>query len=141
MTASNGVRLDLLPLALMLICLGPRAQASGAIYRCVADGVTTYSDRPCSGQAELHELDLDAMNTYQAPQVTAAARAPVSRAKRTARAEPDRNATRREMCARTARSLKEIANTMRSGYRAKEGERLRARQSKLRDQQREARCR
>ena len=47
---------------------------------------------------------------------------------------------RAENCARYARSLKEIRSKMRAGYSAKEGERLRLRQEKLRDSQRSSRC-
>ena len=141
MTANSGIRLRRILWTLALCATAPAVQAAGSIYKCEVGGVTTYADRPCSSQAEVHEVDIAAMNTYQ----TAAAgptRATPARAKRAARQPTDPSLLKRqEMCARAARSLKEIANKMRSGYSAKEGERLRERQVKLRDQRRDSRCR
>jgi hypothetical protein len=114
-----------------------------SIYKCEVDGVMTFSDRLCGGDAELHVPGETVVNTYAAPPATskperstrkpAAKRAPA----RTDRAE----AKRVESCARYARNLKEIRSRMRAGYTAKEGERLRVRQEQVRESQRAARCR
>jgi hypothetical protein len=116
-----------------------------SIYTCKVDGVVTFSDRPCGDAAQLHAIGESAINTYSAPAATPAAKSPGKskvvpkldpRSARADRAE----AKRVENCARYARSLKEIRSKMRAGYSAKEGERLRARQDKLRDSQRSASC-
>jgi hypothetical protein len=56
-------------------------------------------------------------------------------------ARDDRSeAKRKESCSRYAKGLKEIRSKLRSGYTAKEGERLRMRAEKLKDSQRQYRC-
>jgi hypothetical protein len=112
-----------------------------SIYKCEIGGVLTFSDRPCSPQAELHELDDTAVNTYDAPPVAPSKSKPRSAARKTiasrADTQPDKRA---EVCARVSRSMKEVRSKMRTGYSAKEGERLRERLAKLKVQGRESRC-
>jgi hypothetical protein len=145
-------------LALVLATHVPTASWAGeratSIYKCELGGVLTFSDRPCGTDAV--PLDQSAMNTYEAPQSASlpkqGIKAPASRRVAT-RANPrdtrsgdsrrgDKSAeTKRvESCAKLARGLKEIRGKMRSGYSAKEGERLRIRQDKVRESQRLARC-
>jgi hypothetical protein len=138
----------LVPAALVIVLaahVSTAARAATSIYKCELAGVLTFSDRPCGTDAA--RLDQAAMNTYEAPQlasvpkqsIKAPAKKPVS-----VRDEPDKiqraEIKRAESCARFARNLKEIRAKMRSGYSAKEGERLRLRQDKVRDSQRAARC-
>ncbi|HVF17310.1 MAG TPA: hypothetical protein VNA21_10370 [Steroidobacteraceae bacterium] len=112
-----------------------------SIYKCEVGGVLTFSDRPCSSEAELHELDETAVNTYDAPPVAPNTAETKARARKTvtrqAETQPDKRA---ETCARVGRSMKEVRSKMRAGYSAKEGERLRERLAKLKGQQREYRC-
>jgi hypothetical protein len=118
-----------------------RADAE-SIYKCDVGGVLTFSDRPCSPKAELHELDDAAVNTYEALPIPASTSKPKAAGKKTLsrRADPQSD-KRAETCARLGRSMKEARSKMRTGYSAKEGERLRERLAKLKDQQREAKCR
>jgi hypothetical protein len=113
-----------------------------SIYKCEVGGVLTFSDRPCSSEAELHELDETAVNTYEAPPVTPSTSKPSAAArKRTPPRHTDSQQDKRaETCTRVGRSMKEVRSKMRAGYSAKEGERLRERLAKLKDQQREYRC-
>jgi hypothetical protein len=125
-----------------LLSKGQPATADAvSIYKCEVGGVLTFSDRPCSPQAELHELDGTAVNTYDAPPVAPSKSKPRSAARKTissrADAQPDK---RTEVCARVGRSMKEVRSKMRAGYSAKEGERLRERLAKLKAQGRESRC-
>jgi hypothetical protein len=111
-----------------------------SIYKCEVGGVLTFSDRPCSPQAELHEVDETTVNTYDPPPI-----APTAKPKTTVRKPESRRADaqqdkRAETCARVTRSMKDVRSKMRTGYSAKEGERLRDRLAKLKDQQRESRC-
>jgi hypothetical protein len=128
-----------------LLSNGQATADAVSIYKCEIGGVLTFSDRPCSPQAELHELDDAAVNTYDAPPVapspSASTSKPRAAAKKTASsradAQPDKRA---EVCARVGQSMKEVRSKMRTGYSAKEGERLRERLAKLKVQGREARC-
>lgn len=130
----------------LVCCLGvcPErtfAAESHAIYRCEQNGVLTFSDQPCGRTAELHESSGFATNTYEAPLAHTQPPSPgVSRsgAKPTQRAAKPKQ--REDSCARLEAALKKIRSTMRSGYSAAEGERLKERQAQLRARQRQARC-
>ena len=143
-TVSNlaGGLITLAFLAITAATAWAAERVAPSIYKCELDGVMTFSDRPCGGAAELHIPGETAINTYAAPPVASSrersARKPSTRRApvRTDRAE----AKRAESCATYARNLKEIRSKMRAGYTAKEGERLRARQEKLRESQRSAKC-
>jgi hypothetical protein len=115
-----------------------------SIYKCELGGVTTFSDRPCGLDAKVHTPDPATLNTYEAPPTAAPARqesASNRSARKSAPAREDRSeAKRADLCARNAQTLKEIRSKMRSGYTAKEGEKLRARADKLRQSQRAGRC-
>ena len=117
------------------------ADTGTTIFQCKIDGVTAFSDRPCGDDAESRTLDPAAINTY-APPAVSFAKQPEPKAPRAKATREDRSeAKRREACARYAKGLKDIRSKMRAGYTAKEGERLRVRAEKLRDSQREDRCR
>lgn len=116
--------------------------AAPSIYKCEIEGVITFADRPCGGDAEPHRLGETVTNVYEAPPIApSTSRSAKAPAKKPRIARTDRSeAKRAESCARIAQGLKEIRSKMRSGYTAKEGERLRERQVTLRARQREARC-
>jgi hypothetical protein len=131
-----------------VLCGHASAQAtnSRAIYRCEAGGVLTFSDRPCTTGAEQYELDAKALNTFEPPPVSPASRRAATQsqsAKRTSKkasgpaVDP---AKRREKCERLTQSLKDVRAKQRSGYKAREGERLKDREAKLKSQLRESRC-
>lgn len=134
------MRPNLLPCVLLTAAfygVSADAGSSAAIYRCEIDGVPTFSDRPCGGLAQLHELDLGKLNTHAPPAVRPSTEKPPS-AKRAASVA---NAAKQaEICARLARDLREVRAKYRSGYSAKEGERLNEREAKLKAQLRSARC-
>ncbi|MGH8186071.1 MAG: DUF4124 domain-containing protein, partial [Steroidobacteraceae bacterium] len=43
------------------------ASSNSAIYRCEAQGVTIFSDRPCGESARLYTPDASRISTYDAP--------------------------------------------------------------------------
>lgn len=121
-------------LALLLFLQPPAVGAQKTIYRCEIDGVPTFSDHQCAPGAQA--VQPTPINTAQAVTV----KAPSATPKAKPRAEPVKDTKHAETCAKLALSLKETRSKMRSGYSAKEGEKLRARQDNLRDRQKIARC-
>jgi hypothetical protein len=119
---------------------GVSAATGRAIFRCDLNGVPTFSDRPCASAAERYEPDPIATNTYEppptAPAPSPAALKPSSR-KTAAPAAPDKH---KETCERLAQGLKDTRAKQRAGYKAKEGERIKERQARLKSQLRLARC-
>lgn len=121
---------------------GDDQSATRSVYRCSSGGATVFSDRPCDASAELYRSE-SPINTY-----TPADNPPTSSRPAGKRPRADPQAGRRaadqaklaETCRRIEQSLADIRSRMRAGYKAGEGERLRARQAKLREQRRAARC-
>src|SRR4030095_10777688 len=108
------------------------------VYRCTVGGVTTYSDRPCSPDAVAYQPDTSRVSTYDPPpasQTTAPAQPAHTSARRRVSGRDDQ-VRHAAACERLQSSLREIAAHMRSGYKAKQGEQLRARKAKLEQQRR-----
>jgi hypothetical protein len=138
------------PLLLLLLPAAP-VTATPAVYRCEANGVTVYSDRPCAHGAQVHEIDTSRITVYEAEQ---AAQGPDSRrpdkkppgkesarkSKSRARAAPDADKHRAD-CDKLDASLRDIRTKMRTGYGIKEGERLKARYRDLTGRRRALKCR
>ena len=117
--------------------------ATPAIYRCEIAGVATYEDRPCGAEPARYEPDETRISTY-APPPSSPTRAPTvhkARPRRTARAslaaEQRKHA---EECRRIESALRHIQSKMRSGYSAREGERLRVRKAQLDARRRAHKC-
>lgn len=127
-----------------VLCGHASAQAtnSRAIYRCEAGGVLTFSDRPCKTGDEQYELDSKALNTFEAPPVSPTSQRAAKRPQRSKKPSGPAidPAERREKCERLTQSLKDVRARQRSGYKAREGERLKDRETKLKSQLRESRC-
>jgi hypothetical protein len=120
----------------------PVALAAPQIYRCDIAGVSTYQDRPCTEDSVPYEPDIGRVSTYDPPPATAArsaARKPRKRNSATA-SSAQAQAKRAEECRRIGASLREIKAKMRTGYDAREGERLRARKLKLDERRRAHKC-
>jgi hypothetical protein len=116
------------------------------IYRCEVAGVVTFADLPCDSTARQYQTDASRVSTYAAPPVSKVAAAAAKQnksAKRRAgsKSSVDSHAKQVAECARISGSLKDIHSKMRSGYTAKQGERLKERQAKLDEQRRAKRCR
>jgi hypothetical protein len=113
------------------------------VYRCTVGGVTTYSDRPCSPDAVAYQPDTTRVSTYDPPpasQTTAPAQ-PARTSARKRGSGRDDQVRHAAACERLQNSLREVAAHMRSGYKAKQGEQLRARKAKLEQQRRAEKCR
>jgi hypothetical protein len=115
------------------------------IFRCEAYGRVIYSDQPCV-TAPSTEVVLQPANSYHADPapVSPSARKfvePDARSNREAEAIAAEQQRAKLNCQRLADQLANIENTMRSGYSAKQGERLRERQRQLEQRRRTERCR
>jgi hypothetical protein len=119
------------------------APTPATIYRCEIGGIITFSDRPCDTGAQLYEPDTSRVSTYSAPAASSGNERPTARIEPPRRRSPsiaEAQAKQAEECARLRSDLKEIRSKMRAGYRVKEGERLRERQSRLQARLRARRC-
>lgn len=116
------------------------------VYKCIAQGLTTFSDTPCSSTAQVYEADTSRISTYTPVEHAATAAsasvarksaAPKARANGSIAADQARHAVE---CERLNNSLHDIRSKMRAGYNAREGERLRERQTKIEQKRRGAAC-
>lgn len=119
-------------------------EAQRAIYRCAGEDGVVFTDRPCQAGADPHEIDDSRITVYTpAPaDVRASTASPAKPAKtRAARsgraADPDQHQAK---CARLDQGLRDVRTKMRTGYGAREGERLKARQRQLNEQRRAQKC-
>lgn len=130
---------------LSLLLIGATApEAQPVIYRCEGEEGIVYSDRACDAGADPHELD-DSRVTVYTPAPVAKHALPATPAKRSkaGRSKPGKAADpeqQRLKCARFDQGLRDVRMKMRSGYGAKEGERLKARQRQLNEQRRAQKC-
>jgi hypothetical protein len=129
----------LLPAAPFLLLF--TAPATAAIYRCEANGVPVYSDRPCAEGAQPHEVDSSRVTVYESEQAPAqhAGKEPTRKPKTHPRAAQD-PAKHKATCDKLNDSLRDIRTKMRTGYGIKEGERLKARQRDLAGRRRALKC-
>ncbi|HKQ11799.1 MAG TPA: hypothetical protein VJT80_00090 [Steroidobacteraceae bacterium] len=125
--------------------MGPcAALALLLVYRCTVGGVATYSDRPCGPEAVEYQPDTSRVSTYDPPPAspTATAAGPARSSPTRRRGADGQDQVRHAAaCERIHNGLKDIAAHMRSGYSAKQGERLRERKAKLEQQRRAQKCR
>lgn len=126
-----------------LLILAELSGAQTTIYRCAGEDAVVYSDQPCEPGADLHEMDDSRVTVYTPAPIaqrasTAAPKQPkASRARSERAADP---AQHRAKCDRLDQGLRDVRTKMRSGYGAKEGERLKARQRQLGEQRRVQKC-
>lgn len=131
------------PLVLGSLLLTHVSAAQPAIYRCVVDGGTVYSDRPCAAGADPHEIDASRVTVYTPPAAdkqTPSASVKPSKSQRSKAGRLPDPAKHKATCAKLDQALRDVRTKMRSGYRAKEGERLKARQRQLDDRRRSEKC-
>lgn len=108
------------------------------IYRCESAQGPVFSDRPCSAVSEVYEPDLgrvSVVDTVSPPALPAPRSASAARPARQAAIQPKATA-----CEGLERSLHKIVSTMRAGYNAKQGERLRERKRELEAKRRAEKC-
>lgn len=115
---------------------------SAPIYRCTDQGGTVYSDRPCAENAAPHEIDDSRVTVYTpAPTESRAPTAKPTKAKRAKAGRLPDPAKHEATCARLEQGLRDVRTKMRTGYGAKEGERLKERQRQLDRRRRTEKCR
>lgn len=118
------------------------AVADSSIYRCVMNGVATYSDRHCGADSTAYTPDTDRVSTYAAPPLPKAPARTTSKPRpRAARSSiADEQRKHAEECRRIEEGLREVRSRQRAGYSAKEGERLKARLAKLSARRKSQKC-
>ena len=142
MQPAKAIALSLATLALQLQTTYAASTGAPAVYRCEIEGVPTFSDRPCAADAVAHRIEGDAVSTYEPPAVgvTRPSPKPTKRKGHKDGSEVDL-AKQRQTCDRLKQRLDDVRAHYRSGYSAAEGERLKARETRLKEQLRSARCR
>jgi hypothetical protein len=117
-----------------------------AIYRCKLAGVSTFSDSPCGDSVEQYGAGLDRISILDSPVVAVptARRSPrpvpVDRGAKAEASAEVAQATRLASCRRSQQALHKIRTQMRTGYSAKQGERLRVRKQELEGQRQALGC-
>ncbi|HEY5807922.1 MAG TPA: hypothetical protein VIT67_08130 [Povalibacter sp.] len=109
------------------------------IYRCESSQGAVFSDRPCGASSEVYEPDLAGVSVVDT--VVPPPRPPAQRGASAAR-PPTQAAVRprADLCDSLERSIHKIVSTMRAGYNARQGERLRERKRELESKRRAQKC-
>jgi len=116
------------------------------IYRCQIAGVGTFSDRPCGDSVEQYDAGLSRLSILDSPAAPPRTaerkpeRAPRPQRNRTDNAEDTVQAKKAAACRHSQDSLHKISEQMRTGYSAKQGERLRTRKKDLEAKRRSLGC-
>ncbi len=113
------------------------------IYQCTDGGQVVLSDRPCGPEAGSRWISPADINVHEAPSVSRR-RSHGLRQSRVTPATADRAPAGKEekaTCERIAVELERMQSRMRAGYRAREGERLRERQRRLKERRYSLGCR
>jgi hypothetical protein len=121
-----------------------RGSANAApIFRCEREGVVVFADQPCGSDAKAYEPDRARVTIYEATPTAATPSVRSSRTKPKAKSTSiaGEQLKHAEQCTRLQQSSREVKDKFRSGYTTKEGERLRVRQDKLKQQLKTLRCR
>lgn len=131
-------------LAIAPLLLAGTTDAQPSIYRCDGESGVVYTDRPCEAGANPHQVDDSRITVYTpAPAAERASTPTLAKQSKAKRAKPARAAdpaVRQTKCAKLEQGLRDVRTKMRSGYGAKEGERLKARQRQLNEQRRTQKC-
>ncbi len=127
-----------------LLMLAQTTNAQPAIYRCDGEDGVVFTDRPCEGGANPHEIDDSRVTVYTpTPAAGRASTSTPAKPSKARRATPGRAADpeqHRTKCARLDQGLRDVRTKMRGGYGAREGDRLKARQRQLNEQRRAQKC-
>ncbi|HKE95823.1 MAG TPA: hypothetical protein VKB34_16015 [Povalibacter sp.] len=130
-------------LAVTLLASQARAAESPThtIYRCETAQGITFADRPCGPNSQPYAPDLRGVSVIATtPPATVSITRDPPAARATRQGSSSAATTKADVCLRLAQSLHKIASTMRAGYSAKQGERLRERKQELEDKRRQQRC-
>lgn len=135
-----------IPVSLIVISAASCAAAqSPTIYRCETASGITFSDRPCGIDSKPYEVDTSGVSVIETkpaesrPAVASPKPQPPSRAIESSDRSSAR-ASKAAICERLDQSLRKVLSTMRTGYTASQGERLRERKRELEAQRRAQRC-
>lgn len=111
------------------------------IYRCKTDTGVTFADRPCGTDSQPYDVDLSAVTVVEtvAPKAASASHAAATKPRDRPRQSPA-PASNTAACRHMDESLRKILATMRSGYSASQGEKLRQRKRDLEARRRQLKC-
>ena len=144
-TSSHRYLWLLTPLLSFTIAKGAAAIEVRVIYRCTADGVATFSDKPCGSDARAYQPGDSRLMRYTPIESTAsksrAEHPPVPKKNRQKPTDANAKSKIANECRRVTEAPRGVRQKMRSGYTVDAGERLRQRKSQLERQRRERRCR
>lgn len=129
-------------LAALLAQLAAAADSSSrAMYRCDTPEGIVFADRPCDAAAQPYRPELTGTSVIETvqPARTAAARSstPVVRPRPAADAEAR---SKSDTCDRLQENLRKVNASLRAGYGARQGERLKERRRELERKRRAAHC-
>jgi hypothetical protein len=125
---------------LVFAAASTQADSTRSIYRCETAAGIVFADRPCDSGAQVYEPNLSGVSiveTVTPPPRPAAKPAQPPRSRGKSSGSATANA---EACAKLDQSLKKIASTLRAGYNAKQGERLKERKRELEAKRRTQKC-
>jgi hypothetical protein len=144
-TESCAIQVWLMGGALLAIAQASADPAAARpIYRCDLGGQSVFSDRPCGSDASTYEADTGRVSITQSAPVKISPTqdsGPQERRRGAAGGNAQARARHAATCERIESGLREIRARMRSGYNARQGERLKERQQALQVKRRAARCR
>jgi len=125
--------------AMVLFTQHATAGSAHTIYKCETAQGITFSDRSCGSTSRPYEPDLSGVSI-----VDTVVPVPVPRSS-PAPARPSRQTSalvisKAQACEHLQQSLHKIVSTMRAGYGAKQGERLRERKRELEEKRRAQKC-
>lgn len=130
-----------LALALSIPLATAIAGSTATIYRCRTDTGLIFADRPCGTDSQPYEVDLGAVSVVEtvAPRSRPASSAAGPQSRDRPRESPA-PAPKTAACRHMEESLRKILATMRSGYSASQGEKLRQRKRDLEARRRQLKC-
>jgi len=132
-------------LALLMFANAAPAETPNArtIYRCIADNVTTFSDKPCQTGAQPYKFDEARVSRYTPLESSAQSKESSSHGTNKKRQKAALAAAESSVkeCKKIHDALRVIAGNMRSGYTVAQGERLKQRKAQLDARRRDIRCR
>jgi hypothetical protein len=140
------MRCWLIAASLPLLVTGAESvQAQTKIFRCVVDGRAVFGDKPCPDTLSV-EVSVASHNTYRGAESAPSKPSSLRPSAQRQASKPDRSAEvaeqkQQERCRNFTKQLAQIESTMRAGYKAKQGEKLRDRQRALQERQVAERCR
>ena len=146
MKANRSSKAAVIGAALLFQCFG----AGGAertpvnVYVCHRQGARIFADRPCSPDRPAEQMAIGPVNEYTSVALPAGSQtttAPPRKKTLDADTAAEDHQRKIKACQKLSDALERVHSKQRAGYRVKEGERLRVRETQLSQTMRRERCR